>query len=113
MVNRLITPTKGRLLIDGEDVAGLDAVELRRNIGYVIQETGLFPHMTIAQNIALVPRLKKWPQGPGGRSESTNSCIWSVSIRLSTAIAIRATSRVGKGSASASRVRSPAILRSS
>lgn len=62
MVNRLITPTQGRVLINGEDVAGLDVVELRRNIGYVIQETGLFPHMTIAQNIALVPRLNKWPK---------------------------------------------------
>lgn len=62
MVNRLVTPTKGRVLVGGEDVARLDAVELRRNIGYVIQETGLFPHMTIAENIALVPRLKNWPK---------------------------------------------------
>lgn len=62
MVNRLITPTKGRVLIDGYDVATLDEVELRRNIGYVIQEIGLFPHMTIAENIALVPKLKKWPK---------------------------------------------------
>ncbi len=62
MVNRLITPTEGRVLVGGEDVAELDAVELRRNIGYVIQETGLFPHMTIAENIALVPRLKRWPK---------------------------------------------------
>lgn len=62
MVNRLITPTQGRVLIDGQDVSKIDAVQLRRDIGYVIQETGLFPHMTIAQNIALVPRLKKWPK---------------------------------------------------
>lgn len=62
MVNRLIVPTRGRVLIGGEDVAKLDEVELRREIGYVIQETGLFPHMTIAENIALVPRLKKWPK---------------------------------------------------
>ena len=62
MVNRLITPTKGRVLVGGKDVAQLDAVQLRRDIGYVIQETGLFPHMTIAENIALVPRLKKWPK---------------------------------------------------
>jgi len=62
MVNRLITPTEGRVMVGGQDVASVDEVELRRNIGYVIQETGLFPHMTIAENIALVPRLKKWPK---------------------------------------------------
>lgn len=62
MVNRLVTPTQGRVLVGGQDVSQLNVVELRRNIGYVIQETGLFPHMTIADNIALVPRLKKWPK---------------------------------------------------
>ena len=62
MVNRLIAPTSGRVLIDGTDVSEMPLVTLRRNIGYVIQETGLFPHMTIAQNVALVPRLKKWPR---------------------------------------------------
>lgn len=60
MVNRLIAPTSGRVLIDGTDVARMRLVSLRRNIGYVIQETGLFPNMTIAQNVALVPRLKRW-----------------------------------------------------
>ena len=60
MINRLIEPTSGKIYIDGEDVSKIDPVELRRNIGYVIQQIGLFPHMTIEQNIALVPRLKKW-----------------------------------------------------
>lgn len=60
MINRLIEPTSGKVYIDGQDISQLDPVELRRNIGYVIQQIGLFPHMTIAENIALVPKLKKW-----------------------------------------------------
>ncbi|WP_276356496.1 betaine/proline/choline family ABC transporter ATP-binding protein [Cohnella caldifontis] len=59
MINRLAEPTSGRILIDGKDISGLDPVELRRNIGYVIQQIGLFPHMTIKENVALVPKLKK------------------------------------------------------
>lgn len=59
-VNRLVAPTQGRVFVGGKDVSQLNAVDLRRDMGYVIQETGLFPHMTIADNIALVPRLKKW-----------------------------------------------------
>src|SRR5664280_1326061 len=61
MVNRLIEPTSGRILIDGTDVAGRDATELRREIGYVIQQVGLFPHQTIGANVAVVPRLLGWP----------------------------------------------------
>jgi osmoprotectant transport system ATP-binding protein len=60
MVNRLIEPTSGRITIDGDDVAGLPAVELRRRIGYVIQQVGLFPHLTIGQNVEVVPRLLRW-----------------------------------------------------
>lgn len=60
MINRLIEPTSGRIAINGTDISALDPVELRRNIGYVIQSIGLLPHMTIAENVALVPRLKKW-----------------------------------------------------
>jgi osmoprotectant transport system ATP-binding protein len=60
MVNRLIEPTGGRITIDGEDVMSLGAVELRRRIGYVIQQVGLFPHLTIADNVAVVPRLLRW-----------------------------------------------------
>ncbi|MFL5756623.1 MAG: ATP-binding cassette domain-containing protein [Chloroflexota bacterium] len=62
MVNRLIEPTLGRILIDGEDAAGRDVTDLRRSIGYVIQQVGLFPHQTIAENVATVPRLLGWPQ---------------------------------------------------
>ena len=60
MINRLIEPTQGSITIDGRDISGIDPVELRRNIGYVIQQIGLFPHMTVAENISLVPQLKKW-----------------------------------------------------
>jgi len=62
MINRLIEPTSGRVTIDGQDVMGLPAVELRRSIGYVIQQVGLFPHLTIADNVATVPRLLRWPE---------------------------------------------------
>jgi osmoprotectant transport system ATP-binding protein len=62
MINRLIEPSSGNIYIEGEDAGKLDPVELRRNIGYVIQQIGLFPHMTIGQNIALVPKLKKWDE---------------------------------------------------
>jgi osmoprotectant transport system ATP-binding protein len=61
MINRLIEPTSGRITIDGEDVMQLPAVELRRRIGYVIQQVGLFPHLTVADNVAVVPRLLRWP----------------------------------------------------
>lgn len=62
MINRLIKPTEGKILINGEDVMKKDVVKLRRSIGYVIQQIGLFPHMTIRENIALVPKLLKWPE---------------------------------------------------
>jgi osmoprotectant transport system ATP-binding protein len=60
MVNRLIEPTSGRILVGGQDVTEADPVALRRHIGYVIQQIGLFPHMTIAQNVATVPKLLGW-----------------------------------------------------
>jgi osmoprotectant transport system ATP-binding protein len=60
LVNRLLEPTSGDVLIDGRSVHSLDASELRRRIGYVIQQVGLFPHQTVAGNIATVPRLVGW-----------------------------------------------------
>src|SRR6476469_516427 len=60
MVNRLIEPTSGRILLDGVDAATRDTTELRRGIGYVIQQTGLFPHQTIEDNVVTVPRLLGW-----------------------------------------------------
>ncbi|MGH9057783.1 MAG: ABC transporter ATP-binding protein, partial [Acidimicrobiales bacterium] len=60
MINRLIQPTSGRIFLDDSDVTHVDAVELRRHIGYVIQHVGLFPHLTVADNIGTVPRLLGW-----------------------------------------------------
>lgn len=60
MINRLIEPTSGTITIDGQDNRGLDADTLRRSIGYAIQASGLFPHMTVAQNVGTVPRLLRW-----------------------------------------------------
>jgi osmoprotectant transport system ATP-binding protein len=58
MINRMVDPTSGRVSIDGEDVAGRDPVRLRRSIGYVMQNSGLMPHFTVAENIATVPVLE-------------------------------------------------------
>jgi osmoprotectant transport system ATP-binding protein len=60
MMNRLIEPTTGRILLDGEDVTDVDGDDLRRRIGYVIQQVGLFPHFTVADNIAVVPKVLGW-----------------------------------------------------
>jgi osmoprotectant transport system ATP-binding protein len=62
MVNRLVEPTSGTVLLDDVDVREIEVTLLRRQIGYVIQQVGLFPHMTVAQNIAVVPELLKWPR---------------------------------------------------
>jgi osmoprotectant transport system ATP-binding protein len=61
MVNRLIEPTSGRILLGGVDAASRELTDLRRGIGYVIQQTGLFPHLTIIDNVGTVPRLLGWP----------------------------------------------------
>ncbi|MEU2562402.1 betaine/proline/choline family ABC transporter ATP-binding protein [Streptomyces longispororuber] len=60
MVNRLVEPTSGRVFVDGADIAGVDPVRLRRRIGYVIQQVGLFPHRTVLDNAATVPALVGW-----------------------------------------------------
>ena len=60
MINRLIEPDGGRILVDGVDTREVDPVQLRLKMGYVIQQTGLFPHMTVADNVATVPRLWEW-----------------------------------------------------
>ncbi|AVK46946.1 MULTISPECIES: ABC transporter ATP-binding protein [Clostridium] len=59
MINRLIKPTAGKIFINGEDIASKDVIKLRRNIGYVIQQTGLFPHLTIRENIEMIPKVEK------------------------------------------------------
>ncbi|MDR1058994.1 MAG: ATP-binding cassette domain-containing protein, partial [Treponema sp.] len=59
IINRLIKPSSGNVYINGESIFDKDEIELRRNIGYVIQQTGLFPHMTVRENIEVIPRLQK------------------------------------------------------
>ena len=67
MINRLIEPTSGRILLRGEDVTAVDADALRRGIGYVIQAGGLFPHLTVAANIAVVPSMLGWEKARTAR----------------------------------------------
>lgn len=62
MINRMIESTEGEITIDGKNIKELNPVELRRSIGYVIQQIGLMPHMTVKENIVLVPKLLKWSQ---------------------------------------------------
>jgi len=61
-INRLIEATGGQILVDGKDIASTDSVELRRSIGYVFQGIGLFPHMSIARNVGIIPRLLGWDE---------------------------------------------------
>jgi osmoprotectant transport system ATP-binding protein len=61
LINRLLTPSAGRVRIDGRDTAAVDPVSLRRGIGYVVQDAGLFPHLTAHANVEVVPRLLGWP----------------------------------------------------
>lgn len=81
MINRLIKPTSGTICIDGKDTAAMDEVTLRRRIGYVIQQTGLFPHMTIRENIELIPRLEKMPLKD--REENTKRLMQMVGLDCS------------------------------
>jgi osmoprotectant transport system ATP-binding protein len=82
MVNRLIEPTSGRITIDGQDVMDLPAVELRRRIGYVIQQVGLFPHQTIGENVATVPRLLGWT--PARRRERAEELLQLIGLEPAT-----------------------------
>lgn len=61
MINRLVEPTSGRILIDGRDIAGEDVHKLRLGMGYVLQQIALFPNMTVGQNVMLIPELNHWP----------------------------------------------------
>jgi osmoprotectant transport system ATP-binding protein len=62
LVNRLLTPTSGEVLVEGQSTTDWDAIRLRRRTGYVIQEAGLFPHFTVGENVALVPSLENWDE---------------------------------------------------
>lgn len=73
MINKLIESTDGKIYINGKDISKVNPIELRRNIGYVIQKVGLFPHMTVGENIELVPLLKDW--NPEKRNERANELL--------------------------------------
>ena len=110
MVNRLIDITCGDILLDGRSVKERKPEDLRRNIGYVIQQIGLFPHRTIAENIATVPRLLGWDASGSARA-STSCSSSSGSTRTRSATATRRSSRAASASASASPARSPSTRR--
>ena len=61
LVNRLLLPTAGSVRVEGRETRDWDAIQLRRRIGYVFQDVGLFPHMTVEENVSIVPRLERWP----------------------------------------------------
>jgi len=60
LINRMLAPSNGQVVVEGKSTVDWDAIRLRRHIGYVIQEAGLFPHFTVAENVGLVPKLEKW-----------------------------------------------------
>ncbi|MCB1083836.1 MAG: ATP-binding cassette domain-containing protein, partial [Simkania sp.] len=62
MINRLVDPGEGAIYVQGENILEQDLVELRRKIGYAVQEISLFPHMTVEENIGIIPKLLKWPE---------------------------------------------------
>src|ERR1700756_3488601 len=62
LINRLISPTSGEVLVNGEPNGRVDLIRLRRGIGYVIQEGGLFPHFTVGRNVGLVPKIEAWDE---------------------------------------------------
>ena len=108
LINRLALPQQGRVLVGGRDTTEWDPIALRRSIGYVIQDVGLFPHMTVAANIGVVPRLERWE--PAGSRHVSLSCSTSSASPPSMASAGRRSFPAGSGSGSALRGRSRPIL---
>lgn len=81
MINKLIQPSAGKIYVNGKDISRMDAIELRRNIGYVIQNTGLFPHMSIRENLELIPKLKG--QDPAKIAKKTEELLQVVGLNPS------------------------------
>jgi osmoprotectant transport system ATP-binding protein len=78
MINKLVEPTSGQILVNGNDISKINPIELRRNIGYVIQNTGLFPHMTIKENLELIPKLKG--EDPSSIEQKTSELLEMVGL---------------------------------
>jgi osmoprotectant transport system ATP-binding protein len=93
MINRMVEPTGGTISIDGDDIAGRSPVELRRSIGYVMQNSGLLPHFTVAENIATVPVL----QGVSRKTARTRAFELMETVGLDTAMADRYPSQLSGG----------------
>ena len=109
MVNRLIEPTSGSILIDGQPITARDPIELRRSIGYVIQQVGLFPHLTIEENVRVVPSIMgQSAKETQGRVDELLELVGLPASRVSLS-ATRASSAVDSSSVSAWRARSPPI----
>ena len=110
LVNRLVELTSGDVRVDGRSVKALDETTLRRGIGYVIQQVGLFPHMTVAENIATVPKLLGWSKrrSPSARTSCSTS---STCPPATTAPATRRSSPAASASGSGSPARSPPTRR--
>jgi osmoprotectant transport system ATP-binding protein len=78
LINRMLAPSKGEVVVEGRSTVDWDAIRLRRHIGYVIQEAGLFPHFTVADNVGLVPKLEKWD--PARIAERTDELLKIVGL---------------------------------
>ncbi len=111
MINRLIEPTSGRILIGDDDVTHRNPDELRRHIGYVIQGAGLFPHLTVGDNIAIVPAPAQVGQEAHRRTRRRTARSREPRARRSTATATRANCPAVSSSASAWRARWPPTRR--
>ena len=107
LANRLIEADEGRITVEGEDVRAVDPIELRRRIGYVFQSGGLFPHMSVAGNIGITPKLLGYAGRTKSPRGSTSCSIWCGSTARSIATAFRMNCPAGSASASASRARWP------
>jgi osmoprotectant transport system ATP-binding protein len=82
LINRLLEPTSGEVLVEGRRTTDWDPIRLRRRIGYVIQEIGLFPHFTVARNVGLVPSLESWPEAKVSRRVNDMLALVGLNARL-------------------------------
>ena len=112
LINRMLEPDRGRVLVDGRDTRTWDPTALRRRTGYMLQEVGLFPHMSVSRNVGVVPKLLRW-EAIELLDARANCSIWSACRRRRLPIDGRVSCREGSGSASVWRARWRPIRRSS